>query len=139
MSSTPTFCNCVSNLLHSSFFCSMAISRDLSFESFLRPDDASDEACSFRSMRFDCRWTDSRFKPGGLSRPECQRQRHECHLKPSDRKSYNTRRSVQHTGVEKHKGAACVTMRSHVDTSLHPSTKRKSLSSPCTLTDLFLC
>lgn len=54
----PTFCNCVSNLLHSSFFCSIAISSDLSLESFFKPEDASEEACSFRSMRLDCRWTD---------------------------------------------------------------------------------
>lgn len=49
----PTFCNCVSNLLHSSFFCSMAISRDLSLDSFFRLEEARDVACSFKSMRLD--------------------------------------------------------------------------------------
>ena len=54
-----TFCSCVSSLLHSSFFCSIAISRDLSLESFFRPEEAKDEACSFRSIKLD--WEETRM------------------------------------------------------------------------------
>lgn len=88
----PTFCNCVSNLLHSSFFCSMAISSDLSLESFFKPEDASEEACSFRSMRLDCKWTDrtccqSSNQSIGISKSQSNTHKHThtykhlwCHL-----------------------------------------------------------
>lgn len=48
-----TFFNCASNLLHSSFFCSMAISKDLSLESLFSPADANEDACSLRSIKLD--------------------------------------------------------------------------------------
>lgn len=48
-----TFFNCASSLLHSSFFCSMAISRDFNFESLFSPAEANEDACSLRSIKLD--------------------------------------------------------------------------------------
>lgn len=55
-----TFFNCASNLLHSSFFCSMAISKDLSLESLFSPADANEDACSLRSIKLDWKTTKSK-------------------------------------------------------------------------------
>lgn len=55
-----TFFNCASNLLHSSFFCSMAISKDLSLESLFSPADANEDACSLRSIKLDWKMTKSK-------------------------------------------------------------------------------
>lgn len=44
-----TFFSWESSFKHSSFFCSKAISSDFNLESFFNPEDAKDEACSFRS------------------------------------------------------------------------------------------
>ncbi len=46
-----TFFSWFSSLMHSSLLCSRAISRLFSLESFFRPDEASDDACSLRSSR----------------------------------------------------------------------------------------
>lgn len=46
-----TFLSWLSSLMHSSLFCSRAISRLFSLESFFSPEEARDEACSFRSNR----------------------------------------------------------------------------------------
>lgn len=43
-----------SHLRHSSLFCSKAISRLFSLESFFRPEEARDDACSFRSNKDVC-------------------------------------------------------------------------------------
>lgn len=46
-----------SSLRHSSFFCSKIISILLSLESFFSPEEARDDACSFRSNRDVCTYT----------------------------------------------------------------------------------
>lgn len=148
---TPTFCNCVSNLLHSSFFCSMAISSDLSFESFLRPEDARDEACSLRSMRLDCRWTD-----GTGSKQTNQTQWQEvylgaqCHIwqlkghiktywkEQIQYNLYSTNKEVLgmlSTTQQRNQGTSYVRY-AIMCTPLHT---QKNLFVPYTLTDLFVC
>lgn len=142
MGHKPTFCNCVSNLLHSSFFCSMAISSDLSFESFFKPDDARDEACSFRSMRLDCRWTHSAdndqcsFQLGGLSRPHGQGRQPVMSRLTKEFLNGTTRCVLDSTAEQRNTKPQHVLQ--HTVMQRHHCVLTQNLSS-CILTDLLLC
>lgn len=59
---TSTLFSWFSSLRHSSLFCSNVISRLFSLESFFSPEDARDDACSFKSNKDVCRHTPTQVR-----------------------------------------------------------------------------
>lgn len=59
---TSTLFSWFSSLRHSSLFCSTVISRLFSLESFFSPEEARDDACSFKSNKDVCRHTPTQVR-----------------------------------------------------------------------------
>lgn len=59
---TSTLFSWFSSLRHSSLFCSKVISRLFSLESFFSPEEARDDACSFKSNKDVCRHTPTQVR-----------------------------------------------------------------------------